>query len=137
MRIRIEQWIDGLSWDWCISRQRFFGVKFPIWDLKSFNPEDFTQVKWGEYSYDPHLANKQITADISQLPVDPEIDIPLGFTLIDKSEIESAKKIFYTDKNYSINEYDFNQKIIKDSNGKLWFLYPETDIIDTWATSSI
>jgi len=138
MRVRIEQWIDGLSWDWCISRQRFFGVKFPIWDLKSFNPEDSTQVKWGEeYSYDPHLASKQINADISQLPVDPEIDIPLGFTLVDKSEIESAKTKFYTDKNYSINEYDFNQKIVKDSKGKLWFLYPEADIMDTWATSSI
>ena len=137
MRVRIEQWIDGLSWDWCISRQRFFGVKFPVWNLKSFNPEDSTQVKWGEHSYDPNLANKSITADISQLPVDPEIDIPLGFTLVNKSEIESAKKIFYTDKNYSIIEYDFNQKIVKDSEGKLWFLYPETDIMDTWATSSI
>ncbi len=138
MRVRIEQWIDGLSWDWCISRQRFFGVKFPVWNLKSFNPEDSTQVKWGEeYSYDPHLASQQITADISQLPIDPAIDIPLGFTLIDNVEIESAKKIFYTDKNYSINEHNFNQKIVKDSKGKLWFLYPETDIMDTWATSSI
>ncbi len=137
MRVRIEQWIDGLSWDWCISRQRFFGVKFPVWNLKSFNPEDSTQVKWGEYSYDPNLASKSITADISQLPVDPEIDIPLSFTLIDNVEIESAKKIFYTDKNYPINEHDFNQKIIKDSKDKLWFLYPETDIMDTWATSSI
>ncbi len=137
MRVRIEQWIDGLSWDWCVSRQRFFGVKFPVWNLKSFNPEDSTQVKWGEHSYDPNLAHKSITADISQLPVDPEIDIPLGFALVNKSEIESAKKIFYTDKNYSINEYDFNQKIVIDSEGKLWFLYPETDIMDTWATSSI
>jgi len=138
MCVRIEQWIDGLSWDWCISRQRFFGVKFPMWDLESFNPEDSTQVKWGEeYSYDPHLASKSITADISQLPVDPEIDIPLGFTLVDKSEIESAKTKFYTDKNYTFNENNFNKKVVKDSDGKLWFITPETDIMDTWATSSI
>ena len=31
MRLRIEQWIDGLNQDWCISRQRYFGVPFPVW----------------------------------------------------------------------------------------------------------
>jgi len=28
---RYEQWVEGLNQDWCISRQRFFGVPFPIW----------------------------------------------------------------------------------------------------------
>lgn len=31
MRRRLEDWIDGLRWDWNISRQRAFGVPFPVW----------------------------------------------------------------------------------------------------------
>ena len=31
MQARLDNWINGLNGDWCISRQRFFGVPFPIW----------------------------------------------------------------------------------------------------------
>ena len=31
MRKRYEQWVEGLNQDWCLSRQRFFGVPFPVW----------------------------------------------------------------------------------------------------------
>jgi len=56
MNSRLVNWIDGLQWDWCISRQRFFGVPFPVWYCK----------ECGETK----LADKE------QLPVDPISDKP-------------------------------------------------------------
>ena len=63
MRIRLNQWIEGLKEDWCISRQRFFGVPFPVWYSKRAGEE-----------------GKLLFADVDQLPVDPTVDLPKGYT---------------------------------------------------------
>ena len=56
MKSRYINWINGLKWDWCISRQRHFGIPIPVWYCK----------KCGEI----------ILPDEKELPVDPIVDKP-------------------------------------------------------------
>jgi valyl-tRNA synthetase len=65
MRHRYENWVEGLNGDWLISRQRFFGVPFPVW----YRLDDA-----GEPVFD-----EPILAPESSLPVDPSSDVPEGF----------------------------------------------------------
>lgn len=83
MRTRLDNWIDGLKWDWLISRQRFFGVPFPVWYCRN--------------------CGKPVFAMEDQLPVDPRLDkVELKCQACGSSELD-----------------------------------PDTDIMDTWATSSL
>src|SRR4029079_7036966 len=65
METRFENWANGLNGDWCVSRQRFFGVPFPVW-----YPLDAQ----GRPQYD-----RAIPAREDQLPVDPSTDVPRGY----------------------------------------------------------
>ena len=66
MKVRYENWVNGLTGDWLISRQRFFGVPIPVWYAVDANGEpDFEKV---------------LVPSSEQLPIDPSTDVPNGYT---------------------------------------------------------
>lgn len=84
MKARYKDWVENLQWDWCLSRQRYYGIPFPCWHCTSCS----------------HI----IMPDISLLPVDPqEIPCPL-------SACPNCGGSSFT---------------------------PDTDVMDTWNTSSL
>ena len=65
MRVRYENWVNGLTGDWLISRQRFFGVPIPVWyQIDEHGNPDFDAV---------------LVPTPEQLPIDPSTDVPEGF----------------------------------------------------------
>ncbi|HBR70704.1 TPA: valine--tRNA ligase [Candidatus Dependentiae bacterium] len=83
MKSRYINWVENLNWDWCLSRQRFYGIPFPVWYCKA--------------------CDEVLLPEINDLPVDPqETQYP-----------EKCPKCKSTD------------------------IVPDTDIMDTWNTSSL
>jgi len=65
MGIRFRDWTENLSLDWCVSRQRYFGVPIPVWyPLDAAGQPDHA---------------KPIVAPRDSLPVDPTTDLPPGY----------------------------------------------------------
>ncbi|RMG42870.1 MAG: valine--tRNA ligase [Candidatus Dadabacteria bacterium] len=66
MFVRYQHWVEGLNQEWCYSRQRYFGVPFPVW---------YPVKDSGEPDYE-----NPIFASPESLPVDPLSDVPPGYT---------------------------------------------------------
>jgi valyl-tRNA synthetase len=90
---RYEQWVEGLNTDWCISRQRYNGVPFPVWYKSAY------------------IEAIAVVADVNQLPVNPLTDLPTEDALKTAREFERIRAGFTEEQ---ISESDFEEKIIPD-----------------------
>ncbi len=127
MRQRFESWVEGLKWDWLISRQRHFGVPLPVW-----------------YSKRPGEEGKILLPSKNQLPVDPTTDLPEGY---EAHEVEGERDVMDTwatssvspqlntravTEEYAVGDYETHKRLFPMA------LRPQAhEIIRTWAFYTI
>lgn len=118
MKQRYVDWVENLQWDWCISRQRYYGVPFPVW--------------YCEKCQEVILPNER------DLPVDPKEEKPKTKTCpkCDSKEFIGEKDVMDTWMTSSLTPI-IGARLIKDKKIQKK-LYPATlrpqafEIIRTW-----
>jgi len=122
MKIRLEEWVNSLEWDWVISRQRYFATPIPLWECKK--------------------CGKVVLAKKEDCYIDPTIDKPP----VEKcpkcgGELVGCKDVFDTWMDSSVSPL-YNTFWHRDQD-KFKKLYPMSlrpqahDIIRTWAFYTI
>ncbi len=117
MQSRYNDWVQNLGWDWCISRQRFYGVPFPVWHCSE--------------------CNCHLTPPAESLPIDPqETTFPGGqCTQCGSSNITPDTDVMDTWNISSLTPLIHSTNEL--TNGKITLpmsLRPQAhDIIRTWA----
>lgn len=115
MRKRYEQWVEGLNQDWCISRQRFFGVPFPVWyPLDSDKKPNY---------------NQPIFPPAGEC-VDPMMQAPADYYRLLKND--SKLKI-----NKNSHSMEFLKHCTEQERGKAGGFVADQNVMDTWAVSSL
>jgi valyl-tRNA synthetase len=85
MKSRYQNWVENLTWDWCISRQRFFGIPFPCWHCN-----------------DCHAV---ILADEKKLPIDPQENQPPACTKCNSTNVTPDTDVMDTWNTSSLTPY--------------------------------
>ncbi|MEH0831819.1 valine--tRNA ligase [Anaplasma bovis] len=120
MRKRLEIWVENLNWDWCISRQRYFGVQFPVW-----------------YSKRDGEVGKIVLPDKDKLPINPLIDLPSGY---DRDEVEADVDVMDTWATSSLSPYFIISNFSGDEGGDVIpadLRAQSHEIIRSWAFYTI
>jgi valyl-tRNA synthetase len=130
MKTRYQHWVEGLNQDWCISRQRYFGVPFPVW---------YPVTDAGE----PDFASP-IYASPGTLPVDPSSDPAPGYEESQRDQtggFTAEPDVMDTWATSSLSpQIQSHWKLDPDRHARLFpmDLRPQAhDIIRTWAFYTI
>jgi valyl-tRNA synthetase len=121
MKQRYIDWVKNLEWDWCISRQRFYGIPFPVW-------------------YDENEAI--VFPDEKDLPVDPLYDRPSSYTG-DKLKLKPESDVMDTWNTSALTPLICYELYNKKNNKSAEDFFPMSmrpqahDIIRTWAFDTI
>ncbi len=119
MKVRYDHWVQNLNWDWCISRQRHFGIPIPVWSCEK--------------------CGKHVLPDLKELPVDPSMQKPTKKCSCGSTALVGEQDVFDTWATSSVTpeiagnwlhqgEYDFQFDVKKP-----FALRPQAhDIIRTW-----
>ncbi|HLD12379.1 MAG TPA: class I tRNA ligase family protein, partial [Candidatus Nanoarchaeia archaeon] len=117
MKKRYEHWVEGLQWDWCISRQRFFGIPFPLWYCKQ--------------------CGEVMLAVTKDLPVDPLKDQPKKKCHCGSQEFLPEKDVMDTWATSSVTPQIALTKNKLTLEGPMDLRPQAQDIITTWAFYTI
>ena len=120
MRVRYDNWVKGLKWDWCISRQRFYGIPIPVWYCKR--------------------CNEVILPEEKQLPVDPLKDKPLKKCKCGSDEFIPERDVLDTWATSSLTPQITIELMPKSIQKKLYpmSLRPQAhDIITFWLFNTV
>lgn len=120
MKVRYKQWVEGLNTDWCISRQRYYGIPFPLWYCK----------KCGTI----------MLATENELPVDPTVTKPKKKCGCGHNEFKADKNVMDTWATSSLTPLINSRWCEKDGRKAIYpmSLRPQGyEIIRTWAFYTI
>jgi valyl-tRNA synthetase len=108
-----ENWVENLSWDWLISRQRHFGLQIPVWYCKK--------------------CGQEILPEETDLPINPEKEKPKKKCSCGSNEFEPEHDVFDTWMTSSMTP-----QLVLGWDNKRFKAFPMTlrpsarDIIRTW-----
>lgn len=119
MKSRYIDWVQNISWDWCLSRQRYFGIPFPVWHCRS--------------------CNEILRPSLDQLPIDPqEIAYPGGACRCGSTDIVPDTDVMDTWNTSSLTPYLCKELAGNDPSFIPMAMRPQAhDIIRTWAFYTI